>query len=413
METRRYFGCRIGQRLDANSVVFFAFYARVKDIVAWIGIRRAVEKAEGTQRIWRKTRSTGVTRFMEADPINTIPNNILVAFPPEAKTEFVSVEAELQGCIQLDDLKNACGPRMDWGFLQFEFDPDVPEAERPALIVDGQHRLYGLVELEEDVPVLVVALLNASAEEQAFQFIVINNKAVKVPTENVIGIIADFNDQQLLPRLKKAGVSYGDMPLLSVLTEISDDAASPFQGLIDWTYDKEGKKIVPLTAIEQALTELQNTFLFLRDDEDSLFEIFCAIWRGVKNTYAELWGQKNKLMTKVSINALNTYLGDRLSYAWQLGFLDDIFDVDKVEDNVKAMLKLVPIDFWKAQWSIRVQDNANVRSVIAADLDTLTSNVKLKKLWYDGLVLPVLGNVEQVEPKEGQVESGNNTTSEK
>lgn len=64
------------------------------------------------------------------------------------------------------------------------------------LIVDGQHRLHGISEfLYEDLPVLVVCMVDASVQEQAFQFIVINNKAVRVPTDNVKAIIAHLDDK--------------------------------------------------------------------------------------------------------------------------------------------------------------------------------------------------------------------------
>jgi hypothetical protein len=120
----------------------------------------------------------------------------------------------------------------------------------------------------------------------------------------------------------------------------------------------------------------------------------------VRDSYPDLWGEKNKLMTKVSINVLNGYLAERLSYAWQLGFLEDIFEVEQVEKNVSTMLKLVPDQFWRADWSIRVQDNANVRSIIASDLEMLTSNVKMKRTWHEGLVLPVVGSSDQMKPAE-------------
>lgn len=59
--------------------------------------------------------------------------------------------------------------------------------------------------------------------------------------------------------------------------------------------------------IEQSLRYINAQFNFLdkEDDTDSLIEIFYSIWRPVKKAYPELWGKENKLMKKVSIEAIN------------------------------------------------------------------------------------------------------------
>ena len=49
MEARRYFGCSVRQRQDKDTVAFFVFYARAKDIKEWIGIKRVKDSEEGTQ----------------------------------------------------------------------------------------------------------------------------------------------------------------------------------------------------------------------------------------------------------------------------------------------------------------------------------------------------------------------------
>ncbi len=201
---------------------------------------------------------------------------------------------------------------------------------------------------KENLPVLIVSLLDASVEEQAFQFIVINNKAVRVPTENVKSIIANIDEEKLQDRLLKAGVKYGNTS--PVLRDINDSERSPFKNLLDWQYNNQGTKLVPLTAIEQSLRYLKAKFKFLDEDDDSLVEIFFAIWRSVKNEYEQLWGKDNdnndnKLMKKVSINALNEYIVDNLFTSWTMGLVD-IFDSQSVEKQVFNMMKLLTIEFW-------------------------------------------------------------------
>ncbi len=48
---------------------------------------------------------------------------------------------------------------------------------RPAVVVDGQHRLWGAAKASKDIWLPVVALPNANWTEQIYQFIVINDKA--------------------------------------------------------------------------------------------------------------------------------------------------------------------------------------------------------------------------------------------
>ncbi len=386
MEDKTYFGCKVKQRADANTTPFFVFHARVKDIVRWAGIRRVQDLPRGTQRLLRKTRTKAITRFIRSFPINTIPNNILLAFQPEG-AEFTSLSGVIEPCLPEVTIHNGCDDLLDWGTLKFSFDPEAAEDQRPALIVDGQHRLFGMSEFDqEDLPVLVVCLIEAPLQEQAFQFVVINNKVVKVPTDNVKTIIAEVDEEALQDRLLKAGVAYGQAS--PILREINDLGSSPFQNLLDWDYNRLGPHLVPLTAIEQALRHLKAMFTFLGDDDDSLVELFSGIWRAVKAQYPTLWGNDNTFMKKVNINALNEFLAERTKMAWEFNLVD-IFNIESVEPAVLRALEPIPASFWETQWTIVIQDNANVRKMIKDDLEKMTQNNKLGRPWNDDLQLPV------------------------
>ena len=67
----------------------------------------------------------------------------------------------------------------------------------------------------------------------------LNNKVVKIPTENVKSIIANLNEEEeeLQKRLLKAGVSYGKQS--PVLIDINNLDSSPFQNLLKWPYNKQ------------------------------------------------------------------------------------------------------------------------------------------------------------------------------
>jgi DGQHR domain-containing protein len=191
-----YFGCRVAPRDNEDAIRLAVFPAFAKDVLQWAGIRRIGETDKGVQRILKDTRVKAIKRFLQSDQRNTIPTSIILAFSP-GSAEFTGLEDGLAECAPGIDVLNGLGARLSWGTISFSLDSDALEADRPALIVDGQHRLVGMNADDEDLPVLIVALLDASPEEQAFQFVVINNKAAKVPTDNVKGIIADFDEENL------------------------------------------------------------------------------------------------------------------------------------------------------------------------------------------------------------------------
>ena len=184
-EHRCYFGSLVSQRIDEKVTRFFVFNARAKDLKSWLGIRRIKDVKKGSQRVLRKARASAVTKFIEVSSINTIPNSILVAFDPD-KAKFTSLSDQISECIiqtssSLEnniDILNGCDNQLNWGIIEFSFEHTEQEHLKPALIVDGQHRLYGMSNFEkEDLPITVVSLIDATHQEQAFQFIVLNNMA--------------------------------------------------------------------------------------------------------------------------------------------------------------------------------------------------------------------------------------------
>jgi DGQHR domain-containing protein len=339
---------------------------------------------EGIQRMLKPSRKRAISRFVASEETNTIPNSILIAFS-SGVASFEEVD-----CRTEDDVSNGCDERLAWGRLTFTFDPGVPDDERAAMVVDGQHRLRGLAayadESGEDLPLLVVALLDADVQEQAFQFVVINNNAVRVPTANVKSIIAGIDEDALEERLHNAGVRYGSIS--PILRDLNDLEESPFKDLLKWDYNKvEGGQLVPLTALEQMLRQMRVEFPFLEEDEDTLLFAFLAIWRAVASCYPDIWGTEGKLMTKVGLTATNEFLTQRLKGYWEDGIVD-LYDPESIEPRVIKIMDRVPPDFWVSKWTIgKVQDNANVRRLIRRDLATIRNNVQLHHPWYHELQL--------------------------
>lgn len=377
MNSYKYIGFLVKQRQDAGSPVYFAFYATARDVLKWATIRKVEDSVDGTQRVLRPPREKAITRFLESNSINTIPNSVLIAFSPST----VTIEKQT-------NTVNACNneANQDLGYISFSIEDEISEQDKPALIVDGQHRIHGMAKYDaENIPILIVALLDASLTEQAFQFIVVNNKAVKVETHNVKAIIANFDDTELHRRLLDAGVKYGKTSPL--LKEVNDLDVSPFKGLLDWPNNRSGERIVPVSAIETAIKIIKSEFILFRDDEDSALGIFFLIWNSVRDRYPDQWGYKNTFMKKVNLLALHEFLIEKLKAVYQMGYID-ILSSDDIKKNVTILLLDIPSEYWTRKWSVRVQDNANVRGMIRRDLEVIVQNSKMKQeKWDVGLKL--------------------------
>jgi DGQHR domain-containing protein len=310
---------------------------------------------------------------------------IVLAFDSNT-AHFVSTGERLVECLNDVSTLNGVDGKLDRGVLSFYFDENAAESARPALVVDGQHRLKAIAEIgEEDIPLLTLALVDATSEEQAFQFVVINNKAAKVPTDNVKAIIATFDEERLQDRLLNAGVSYGGVS--AILKEINEQETSPFYKLLDWPLSPGEQKVVQLTAIEACLRYIKNQFPSLDDDEDTQKELLLAIWSAVKEKYPSLWIDNQKFMSKVNILALNEFITDRLSFAYE-GELLDIYQEEPVKIQTSTILNLIPEEFWIKDWKIpKLQDNGLVRSAIKEDLKLISHNTRAGNEWFENTKL--------------------------
>ena len=377
MASRTYFGCRVAQRGQGKSVAFVVFVANTNDIMKWARIRGVGEHEKGTQRIITPSRVRAIKRFLGSDAQNTIPVGVVIAFGVDT-AKFSSMQLAMNTCFPQTDTTNGVTDRMDWGTLSFQFNENAESHERPALIVDGQHRILGMSEVpNENIPVLIVALIEASPEEQAFQFVVINNKAAKMPTDNVKALLASIDEPALQHRLLSAGVSYGNVS--SVLKDVNEQEGSPFKGLLIWPLSDKKEGSVQLTTIEACLRSIREAFR-MDDDEDTRKETLFAIWRGVAKKFDDLWLKNDKFMSKVSITALNDYIIDRLTYAWE-GDLLDINQPDMVELQTINMLSSIPSDFWLHDWNYGLQYNTVVRNALRDDLNAIGKNVRMRYTW--------------------------------
>jgi DGQHR domain-containing protein len=384
-EEKKYFGFRLKQRNDPVAVSFFVFPALPKDIIRWSTVDRLEEREGGVQRRISDARLRSIARFFVLETINVIPTSVVLAFPPGvSKFSPLSTEefnADLMLCEGL--IEECC----QWGTLSFEFDPDKPLIERPAFVVDGQHRLFGMSRVEnENLPILVSALIDAEPNEQAFQFIVINNKVTRVPSDLVRSLIVDFDEDSLQKRLETARVSLRAQALLVAI--IDDEIESPLFEMIDWERRRGGgRPAVKPTAIEDSLKYIRRRFHVFDEDEDALIDFFFAMWHGVKNTYSVLWEQiKNHIFENAGFKTFSEYLTDEIETLVGIDYVD-IYDKDSVTKAVETISGQIEVNFWQEEWKLKSLDTSAGREIVKDNLKLIRQNRKDRREWSTGLTL--------------------------
>lgn len=105
-------------------------------------------------------------------------NNPFSKFP-EIDNDYV-----FEFCLQLQQISEDASTFFSSNDVSQDAQADIIGAMeailRPAIVVDGQHRLFGAAHAEKDIMLPVVALPHCPWTEQIYQFVVINEKAQKV-----------------------------------------------------------------------------------------------------------------------------------------------------------------------------------------------------------------------------------------
>jgi DGQHR domain-containing protein len=355
MATIYEYQCLIYSQRPANPNVadFCLFHAPVRDILAWADIRR-LETREGQQRSRNDAKVRAVRRFL-AVPDNTIPTAVVLSLNLPTTARITDNGATK---------------------LRFEYETGAPQV---GLVIDGQHRLLGAQAYQDDMQLNVVALMTGDADEAAFQFMVINQKASRVATDHIRNLFAQRTDTRFRDRLLSARLSVDKRYDLVELA--NEDAESPFRQEIDWPTTPEANRLVKPAAVHLALRELQEREGVREfSEDDTLLDFFFAIWQEVKSQWAGLWVANSKLISKVGIAAMTKYVADSAVNSFQLGELE-ITDPTAVRSRVRALLAFQTRDFWTGEWSLTGMDNPAGRKAVADALVQINLNLRGGRPW--------------------------------
>lgn len=370
------------QRATAE-LPFVIFSAKAGEIQLWATVNRLEpNNKQGIQRARKDPRVDAVADFFIADERNTIPTSIVVSIP------FANVES---GVIDLSHVDTT--PQT----VEININTDDKQPQ-PGLIIDGQHRTFGIAQFDPNTPVNVVAILGPSDDEIAFQFIVINNKGAKVSPDHIKALKLGYSEANLDKRLtKSARIKSSGRP--AYLEDIDENPKSPFKGLLKWPRNEIVKdKSIVLNAFEMALMHIANQRIEEVPEGDAstpdfVVRFFLEIWITIQEVWPSLWvDPASKLLKKVGVVCMTEFLVDTMIQWSMVPMIDqnkiDLTNLNDVSTIVRSILNdQLEMAFWTSEWDDASLDTKNGRELLVSTLKSIQINKSRKLPWNNKLKL--------------------------
>lgn len=355
-----YDGIILKQRNNDECPLIFICAIPAKEIKQWVDVIPTREKKGAIQRILSDAHVRSIKNYISASPKNIIPTTITIAIPSEYKI--------------IDH------PQGDQCMLKtLQISMVEGQTSKPALLIDGQHRLEAMTRVDEEIPLICTIILGANDLERAINFVVINNKAKRVPTDLVKAIVSELDEderQHFKTRVTSIGLSLGDYNNALVILSLSD--FSPFKGLLDWEANREGQRVIKPLALELALRLVRNDLNTENElDVDEALEILSAMWRGIKQApgYDNVWlDAESKLLSKASLVATTEFLVERFNQKIEEGEIDPT-EIQVVEDYSRDLMSKIPGEFWTTKWEAKSLDTSAGRGLIRDALSKIRTNI--------------------------------------
>lgn len=271
---------------------------------------------------------------------------------------------------------------------------------RPAMIVDGQHRVWGAAECEREIPFAVVGLIDADWKEQVFQFVIVNKQARAITGEFLASIVnsslTNREIEELEDRLDAAGLSTYETRMLRLM---NDDPDSPFAGLVSKGLDETGNKITFKAAMalvrrwSKKMNDRDNAYKTLfkpglsganskekqSDWEKRWKDFMFAFWHGIRNVYISehLWEPKTQLMFRATLESLQDNFLEKKASAGGVVYTDPV----QLRKDVEDFYQNVPGGFFHTEWKRKELLTKDGREVLRAALNAMrVPGTKLKQI---------------------------------
>lgn len=374
---RDYKGFVVKQRA-ASDIEFIVLVAFAKDVVHWSHADDIKLDKGNVQRELLQSRWTQVKSYLKASPNNIIPTSVTIAFDNDI-TRVDSRDDLLE-----DQPAYYQSAPVD-GVVEISFPDCVKER---SFIIDGQHRLKGMSEYDENILLPICLFPKLAQLERAFQFVTINNKAHKVPTDNLKALITNFAaiEGELKKRLTGAAIA---VPKYATQVDIANENAdSPFYKMVDWVNNRfpDAVPVIQPTSIENSLKAITRAFDETKDDGADAILVLSAIWRAIFAEYGITLAnvrQFPNLTKKAVVQTITEMVVQRLVHIMDPAFSTEPITHDSAAPAAKEaaqLVKQIPPEFWKESWALKSLDTSAGREIIA------TAIRQLKKVFQKPVV---------------------------
>ncbi|MFW2553151.1 DGQHR domain-containing protein [Aliarcobacter butzleri] len=346
------FPCQIIKQAK-NAPEIAVFSCDAYDLFEVSTVSRLEQSSEGYQRMINKKRQNDISKYIDT-PGALIPTSIVCA------------AEENEDLVKIVNKKQITGSHDRWtADLKIRTYKD----KKPCLIIDGQHRLYGITgSSKPSFPISVNLLLNAKTVTQVLHFIIINNKATRIGNALInelkgnITHLSKKEDEELEHLLSQLGVeSITDETFISLL----NDEKNTFGNILDF---KTNKMQLVSSQTLKTLIRKSRTSGFLSkidNDDENQIKAYNYMWEAVKKSFQKRWdfelglaeevvlktktkkdfNSEKKILHSGAIDVMGSLLDEELKTMNYRKIWES--DISKIYDITLEILSKVPKAFWE------------------------------------------------------------------
>jgi DGQHR domain-containing protein len=288
------------QQGDRQIYCFAIDGKRLLDFTAVSRVRRSGEGAlDGYQRPEVLSHIRAIRRYVES-PGALLPNAVVLAFDSRVRFELGRRRSKVEYSAM--------------GELVIPVDETIEDADKPALLVDGQQRIAAIRDADiSEFPIAAVAFIADGAEEQRSQFILVNN--TKPLPKGLIHELLPDTTGYLPPKYARR-----QLPA-QLMTRLNLDSDSPFRGAIatptspdGYIKDNSVLKMIENSLYDGALYQYRNPEDGSGDVEEMVLHLK-IFWSLIESMWPIEWKlipRKSRLTHGVGIQSLG-YVMDALT----------------------------------------------------------------------------------------------------
>jgi len=363
------------QGLKGPEIAVFALDAyTLRDLST---VSRIADQEKGYQRIINGSKIAAIRRFVEI-PEAILPTGIVLATGDKA--DFIKITNR----IAIGDSNQI------WSAI---LEVKQSDTYKPFLIIDGQHRLFGVISSKiTPYPVPVTLLLGSSKLVQMAHFEIINNKATRIPAAHLNELrammfdLSSEDETKLNSLLGQLGVT--SLNASALVSELNGPQMI-FEGILDFPSNKAA--FVSSNTLRQLIERSRaGGFLkYLPEEDNQDLLAYNALWLGISRGFKARWKHEVGLFEKFvagKVKKSAVKAEQKLLHSASLTVLGEIADDELASASLrakwlgeptmiaelieKAVFAKVPERFWDAG-NLHIDNTSKGRKALKEEIESI------------------------------------------